>query len=78
MAGTQTGFSFIFVGLCSELRFILLASGSVVWIGCLRAFVLFCFVLFCFVVVLLVVQCAKQSFLLAGRGFPHIVYWFFV
>ena len=37
------GFSFIFVDLCIELRFILLA-GSVVWMGCLRAFVLFCFV----------------------------------
>ena len=37
---------------------------------------LFACLFFCFVVVLLVVQCAKQSFLLAGRGFSHIVYCF--
>ena len=54
------------------------------WVVCVPLFcfvlfslVLFCFVLFCFVVVLLVVQCANRSFVLAGRGFSHIVCCFF-
>ena len=39
ICGWNVDWVFIFVGLCSELRFVLFASGSVVWIGCLRAFV---------------------------------------
>ena len=48
------------------------ASGSVVWMGCLRVLLLYCFV-----VILLVVQAGAQStvFLVAGRGLSHKVYF---
>ena len=52
---------FSLVGVCSEFRFIIVVSWC---ICCLRAHVMYCV---CGVCVLLVVQCAKQTYVLEVR-----------